>query len=171
MKQAYNCLGRACGGPNIPEDICKTKKTEYPQLIRQLPTDVSYFLTLSNEFRLQAVSVGGIPTRFRGKLYCVQIGHRCCTPHSQKMTRRHIRQAAGAFDCFNDNARSVHTDLCADLFRRRRSRMHAHDRARIFSRRACRRGRPYLHREQNATREKLTRPWRVCGMTPIIIIG
>src|SRR3981081_4816898 len=51
MKQAYNLPWARVCGPNIPEDTCKTRKTEITrQLIKQLPTDVSYFLTLSNEF-------------------------------------------------------------------------------------------------------------------------
>jgi hypothetical protein len=45
MKQAYNLPWARVCGPNIPEDTCKTRKTEITrQLIKQLPTDVSYFL-------------------------------------------------------------------------------------------------------------------------------
>src|SRR3979490_2951656 len=51
MKQAYNLPWARVCGPNLPEDISKGKRTQITrQLIRQLPTDASYFLTLATEF-------------------------------------------------------------------------------------------------------------------------
>src|SRR5260370_16930425 len=51
MKQAYNLPWARVCGPNIPEGIGKTERARITRrLIRQLPTDVSYFLTLATEF-------------------------------------------------------------------------------------------------------------------------
>ena len=63
MKQAYNLPWARVCGPNIPEGIGKTERAQITRrLIRQPPTDVSYFLTLATEFDYGGISVGRIPT-------------------------------------------------------------------------------------------------------------
>ena len=172
MKQAYNLPWARVCGPNIPEDICKTKKTEITrQLIRQLPTDVSYFLTLSNEFDYRLFLSEGFQPALEENYTVAPDRSPLLHTSFSKMTRRHIRQAQEHLIVSTTTPQAFIQTYAADLFRRRRKSYHRSRSRTIFSRRACVGGRPVSSPRTDATREKLTRPWRVCGMTPIIIIG
>ena len=94
MKQAYNPPWARMSGPSFPENLSERKKAEtVRQMIGQLPTNVSYFLTMANEsdFRL-FVSEGFEPVLEEN--FTIPPDRLPALHDSlSKMTKRHIRQA------------------------------------------------------------------------------
>ena len=121
MKQAYNLPWARVCGPNIPEDICKTKKTQITrQLIKQLPTDVSYFLTLSNEFDYRLFLSEGFQPALDENYTVAPDKSPLLHASFSKMTRRHIRQAQEHLIVSTTTPQAFIQTYAADLFRRRR---------------------------------------------------
>jgi hypothetical protein len=121
MKQAYNLPWARVCGPNIPEDICKTKKTQITrQLIKQLPADVSYFLTLSNEFDYRLFLSEGFQPALEENYTVAPDRSPLLHASFSKMTRRHIRQAQEHLIVSTTTPQAFIQTYAADLFRRRR---------------------------------------------------
>jgi GNAT acetyltransferase-like protein len=121
MKQAYNLPWARVCGPNIPEDFSQTRKAQITrQLIRQLPTNVSYFLTLATEFDYRLFLSEGFQPDLEDN-YTVAPDLSPVLPTSfSKMTRRHIRQAQEHLDVSTTTAEAFVETYAADLIRRRR---------------------------------------------------
>ena len=121
MKQAYNLPWARVCGPNISEGIDKVKADQITRrLIRELPTDVSYFLTLATEFDYRLFLSEGFQPHLEDN-YTVT-PDRSSELHASfsKMTRRHIRQAQEHLTVSTITPRAFIKAYAADLFRRRR---------------------------------------------------
>jgi hypothetical protein len=94
MKQAYNLPWARLGGPVIDEDVDPVRRSQIAKdLIDQLPSNRSYFLTLSNETDFNAFLAAG----FEGELeenFIIPV-EQAATWESRlsKMSRRHLRRA------------------------------------------------------------------------------
>ena len=121
MKQAYNLPWARVCGPNIPEGIGKIKKAQITrQLIKQLPTDVSYFLTLSNEFDYRLFLSEGFQPALEENYTVAPEQSPLLHASFSKMTRRHIRQAQEHLIVSTTTPHAFMQAYAADLFRRRR---------------------------------------------------
>ena len=121
MKQAYNLPWARVCGPNIPEGIGEANRAQITrQLIRQLPTDVSYFLTLATEFDYGLfLSEGFQPDLEDNYTVAPDLSAVLHTSFS-KMTRRHIRQAQQHLIVSTTTPRAFIQTYATDLIRRRR---------------------------------------------------
>src|SRR6266852_5610146 len=161
MKQAYNLPWARVCGPNIPEDTCKTKKAEITrQLIKQLPTDVSYFLTLSNEFDYRLFLSEGFQPALEETYTVAPDKSPLLHASFSKMTRRHIRQAQEHLIVSTTTPQAFIQTYAADLFRRRRKSYAPLTIAHDILKEGVRWGRPVSSPRTDATREKGTRPGR-----------
>jgi hypothetical protein len=121
MKQAYNLPWARVCGPDIPEGISKIKRAQITrQLIRQLPTDVSYFLTLANEFDYKLFLSEGFRPALEDNYTVAPDMSLVLHASFSKMTRRHIRQAQEHLVVSTTTPRVFIQTYGADLLRRRR---------------------------------------------------
>jgi hypothetical protein len=121
MKQAYNFPWARVCGPSIPKDIDWIKRVQITrEMIRQLPTDVSYFLTLADEFDYKLfLSEGFQPDPEDNYIVTPDRSSQLFASFS-KMTKRHIRQAQQHLIVSTTTAQSFMQTYAADLMRRRR---------------------------------------------------
>jgi hypothetical protein len=121
MKQAYNLPWARMCGPDISEGVSNPRRAEIArQLINQLPTDVSYFLTLATEFDYELFLSEGFQPALEEN-YTVTPERSPVLPTSfSKMTRRHIRQAQDHLVVSTTTPDVFIQTYAADLFRRRR---------------------------------------------------
>jgi hypothetical protein len=121
MKQAYNLPWARVCGPDIPEGISKIKRAQITrQLIRQLPTDVSYFLTLATEFDYKLFLSEGFRPALEDNYTVAPDMSLVLHASFSKMTRRHIRQAQEHLVVSTTTPRVFIQTYGADLLRRRR---------------------------------------------------
>jgi hypothetical protein len=121
MKQAYNLPWARVCGPNIPEGIGKTERARITrQLIRQLPTDVSYFLTLATEFDYGLFLSEGFQPDLEDNYTVAPNLSAVLHASFSKMTRRHIRQAQEHLIVSTTTSRAFIQTYATDLIRRRR---------------------------------------------------
>jgi hypothetical protein len=121
MKQAYNLPWARVCGPNIPEGISKAKRVQITrQLIRQLPTDVSYFLTLASEFDYGLFLSEGFQQALEDNYTVTPNLSAVLHASFSKMTRRHIRQAQEHLIVSTTTPRNFIQTYATDLIRRRR---------------------------------------------------
>jgi hypothetical protein len=95
MKQAYNLPWARAAGPMISETSRNRRSEIVGRLIKQLPANVSYFLTLSSEsdFR-QFLSAGFVPDLEDNYIIATKAASVLESSFS-KMTKRHLKQAQG----------------------------------------------------------------------------
>src|SRR5579863_2384250 len=95
MKQAYNLPWARAAGPMIYEMSRNRRSEIVSRLIKQLPANVSYFLTLSSEsdFR-QFLSEGFVPDLEDNYIIATKAASVLENSFS-KMTKRHLKQAQG----------------------------------------------------------------------------
>jgi hypothetical protein len=121
MKQAYNLPWARVCGPNLPEDISKGKRTQITrQLIRQLPTDASYFLTLATEFDYGLFLSEGFQPALEDNYTVTPNLSAVLHASFSKMTRRDIRQAQEHLIVSTTTPRAFIQAYATDLVRRRR---------------------------------------------------
>lgn len=121
MKQAYNLPWARVCGPNIPEGIGEAKRAQITrQLIRQLPTDVSYFLTLATEFDYRLFLSEGFQPDLEDNYTVTPDLSAVLHTSFSKMTRRHIRQAQEHLIVSTTTPRAFIQTYATDLIRRRR---------------------------------------------------
>jgi lipid II:glycine glycyltransferase (peptidoglycan interpeptide bridge formation enzyme) len=89
-------------------------------LIKQLPTDVSYFLTLSNEFDYRLFLSEGFQPALEENYTVAPDRSPLLHASFSKMTRRHIRQAQEHLIVSTTTPQAFIQTYAADLFRRRR---------------------------------------------------
>jgi hypothetical protein len=162
MKQAYNLPWARVCGPNLPEDISKSKRTQITrQLIRQLPTDASYFLTLATEFDYGLFLSEGFQPALEDNYTVTPNLSAVLHASFSKMTRRDIRQAQEHLIVSTTTPRALIQGLCdRSCPQTPQVVCAAHDRAR-YSRGRCAPGSsPRLHR----TRTRHRRNWRGDGV-------
>jgi hypothetical protein len=94
MRQAYNLPWARLCGPNIPKSTDADKRIKITrQLIKQLPTDVSYFLTLGSEFDYRIFLSEGFKPALENNYTVTPDQSPVLHTSFSKMTKRHIRQA------------------------------------------------------------------------------
>jgi hypothetical protein len=121
MKQAYNLPWARICGPSTPEGISKAKRAQIiRQLIRQLPTDVSYFLTLATEFDYGLFLSEGFQPALEDNYTITPNLSAVLHASFSKMTRRHIRQAQEHSIVSTTTPRTFIQTYANDLIRRRR---------------------------------------------------
>lgn len=121
MRQAYNLPWARVCGPNITESFSKAKRAQITrQLIKQLPTDVSYFLTLATEFDYRVfLSEGFQPALEDNYIVTADQSSRLHNSFS-KMTKRHLRQAQDHLIVSTTTPEIFIQTYATDLFHRRR---------------------------------------------------
>jgi hypothetical protein len=121
MKQAYNLPWARVCGPNIPEGIGKTERAQITRrLIRQLPTDVSYFLTLATEFDYGVFLSEGFQPDLEDNYTVTPDLSAVLHTSFSKMTKRHIRQAQEHLIVSTTTPPAFIQIYATDLIRRRR---------------------------------------------------
>lgn len=121
MKQAYNLPWARFQSPIVCETVSQNERAEIiRRLIRQLPTDVSYNLTLANEFDYRVfLSEGFEPYPEDNYIVTPDQAQRLCQSFST-MTKRHIRQAQEQLVVSTTTPRAFINIYAADLRRRHR---------------------------------------------------
>jgi hypothetical protein len=121
MKQAYNLPWARMCGPNIPEGTSETRRAGITrELIRQLPTDVSYFITLSSEFDYRLFLSEGFQPALEDNYTVAPDRLAALQASFSKMTKRHIRQAQDQLIVATTTPELFARAYATDLFRRRR---------------------------------------------------
>jgi hypothetical protein len=121
MKQAYNLPWARVCGPNIPEGISHDKKTEITRrLVKQLPTNVSYFLTLATQSDYELFLSEGFQPALEDNYTVPPNLSPVLHASFSKMTRRHIRQAQEHLIVSAASPRAFIQTYATDLTRRRR---------------------------------------------------
>jgi Acetyltransferase (GNAT) domain len=121
MKQAYNLPWARICAPSTPEGISKAERARITrQLIRQLPTDVSYFLTLATEFDYGLFLSEGFQPAPEDNYTITPNLSAVLHASFSKMTRRHIRQAQEHLIVSTMSPRTFIQTYANDLIRRRR---------------------------------------------------
>ena len=93
MKQGYNLPWARLSGLVIPERISETQRARIGhQLVRQLPTDVSYFLTLANKSDYELFLSEGFQPTLEDN-YMISVARFRMLPQFSKRIRYDIRQA------------------------------------------------------------------------------
>jgi hypothetical protein len=121
MKQAYNLPWARVCGPNISEGIDNVKATQIArQLIKRLPTDVTYFLTLATEFDYRLFLSEGFQPALEDNYTVTPARSLELHASFSKMTRRHLRQAQEHLIVSTTTPQIFIRTYATDLFRRRR---------------------------------------------------
>jgi hypothetical protein len=121
MKQAYNLPWARMCGPNIPEGTNEIKRAQITrQLIKQLPTDASYFLTLASEFDYRLFLSEGFQPALEDNYTVTPDLSPVLHASFSKMTRRHIRQAQEQLIVSTTTPDVFIQTYTTDLLRRRR---------------------------------------------------
>jgi hypothetical protein len=121
MKQAYNLPWARVCGPNIPEGVSETKRAQITrQLIKQLPTDVSYFLTLATESDYRLFLSEGFQPALEDNYVVTPDRSPVLHASFSKMTRRHVRQAQEHLIVSATTPEAFIQAYATDLFHRRR---------------------------------------------------
>jgi hypothetical protein len=94
MKQGYNLPWARLNGVSISEDVSETRRVEITrQLIRQLPKNVSLFLTLANELDYKLFLSEGFESIAEENYSIAPDRLKSLFDSFSKMTKRHIKQA------------------------------------------------------------------------------
>jgi hypothetical protein len=121
MKHAYNLHWARLCGPVVPESVCQTERAEIiRRLIRQLPTDVSYCLTLATEFDYEVFLSEGFEPDLEDNYIVTPDRSPALYQSFSKMTKRHIRQAEDQLIVSTTTPRTFIDTYAADLRRRHR---------------------------------------------------
>jgi hypothetical protein len=121
MKQAYNLSWARLCGPSIPEHFSNYKKAQITrELIRQLPTDVSYFLTLANKADYELFVAEGFQSALEEN-YTISHDRLATLQYSfSNLTKRHIRQAKRHLVVSTTTPEDFIDTYATNLFHRRR---------------------------------------------------
>lgn len=121
MKQGYDLPWARLSGITISENISQAKRAEVTrQLIRQLPKNVTLFLTLANEFDYNLFLSEGFKST-AGENYLIASDRLNSLYGSfSKMTKRHIKQAKRDLIVSTTTPEGFIDIYKADLARRRR---------------------------------------------------
>jgi hypothetical protein len=121
MRQAYNLPWTRMSGPNFPDGTSETRKAHITrQLIRQLPTNVSYFLTLASESDYRLFLAEGFQPALEDNYTVTPDRSPVLYGSFSKMTKRHIRQAQEDLIVSTATPEAFIQNYAADLVRRRR---------------------------------------------------
>jgi len=94
MKQGYNLPWARLCGLIISEGFSESQKAQIARrLIRELPTDVSYFLTLAKKFDYDQFLSEGFQPAIEDNYVISPARYRMLPESFSKMTKRHIRHA------------------------------------------------------------------------------
>jgi hypothetical protein len=94
MKQAHNLPWVRVCGPQIPDRVSEKRRAEITRrLIRQLPSNVSLFLTLANEFDFRLFLEEGFKPVEESNYFIPPDRLPALQASFSNMTKRHIRQA------------------------------------------------------------------------------
>jgi hypothetical protein len=121
MKQAYNLPWARTCGPSIPEGINEERRADITRrLIRQLPTNVSFFLTLADEFDFRLFLEEGFKPVSEANYVIPPVPFPALHASLSKMTKRHIKQAQRDLVVSTTTPDSFIEIYATDLARRRR---------------------------------------------------
>src|SRR6266852_5216953 len=121
MKQAYNLPWARTCGPSIPEGINEERRADITRrLIRQLPTNVSFFLTLADEFDFRSFLEEGFKPVSEANYVIPPVPFPALHASLSKMTKRHIKQAQRDLVVSTTTPDSFIEIYATDLARRRR---------------------------------------------------
>jgi hypothetical protein len=121
MKQAYNLPWARLGGPNISEGIDEERRARITrQLIRQLPSNVSFFLKLTNESDFKLFLEEGFKPDSENNYFIPPAALPTLHASFSKMTKRHIKQAQRDMVVSTVAPDAFIEIYAADLARRRR---------------------------------------------------
>jgi hypothetical protein len=121
LKQAYNLPWARMCGPDISEGVSNSRRAEITRrLINQLPTNVSYFLTLATEFDYQLFLSEGFQPALEENYTVTPERSPVLHTSFSKMTQRHIRQAQDHLVVSTTTPDVFIETYAADLLRRRR---------------------------------------------------
>jgi hypothetical protein len=94
MKQAYNLPWARIGGPLIAEDVDPMRRAQITRkLIDQLPSNVSYFIALSNENDFKIFLAAGFKADLEDNFIVPPDQATAWEGGLSKMTKRHLRKA------------------------------------------------------------------------------
>jgi Acetyltransferase (GNAT) domain len=121
MKQAYNLPWARLGGPNISKGIDEKRRARITrQLIRQLPSNVSFFLKLTNESDFKLFLEEGFKPYSENNYFIPPAALPTLHASFSKMTKRHIKQAQRDMVVSTVAPDAFIEIYAADLARRRR---------------------------------------------------
>jgi GNAT acetyltransferase-like protein len=121
MKQGYNLPWAHLSGLSIAEGIDEVRRTRIArQLIRQLPTDVSLFLTLANESDFELFLSEGFQPAMEENYFISPDRLPALHASFSKMTKRHIKQAQRDLVVSTTTPDSFIETYAVNLARRRR---------------------------------------------------
>jgi Acetyltransferase (GNAT) domain len=121
MKQGYNLPWARLCGPNVFEDVGEEKRAQITRrLIRQLPKDVSFFLTLADEFDFRLFVSEGFQSTSEDNYVISPDRLPALQAAFSSMTKRHIKQAQRDLMVSSTTPAAFVEIYAADLAQRRR---------------------------------------------------
>jgi hypothetical protein len=121
MKQGYNLPWARLCGPNVSEGIGEEKRAQITRkLIRQLPKDVSFFLTLADEFDFRLFVSEGFQSTSEDNYVISPDRLPALQAAFSNMTKRHIKQAQRDLMVSSTTPEAFTEIYAADLAQRRR---------------------------------------------------
>ena len=121
MKQAYNLPWASLCGPNVVDGISEVEEAAIKrQLIKQLPTGISYFVTLAHEADYKLFLLEGFQPALEDNFTVAPDQVPTLSDSFSKMTRRHIRQAERQLFVSTTTAEGFMQAYAADLLSKRR---------------------------------------------------
>jgi Acetyltransferase (GNAT) domain len=121
MRQGYNLPWARVCGPIISEELSEEKRAQVTrQLIRQLPRNVSLFLTLAGEFDFRLFLSEGFRSASEDNYFISPDRLPALYASFSKMTKRHIKQAQRDLVVSTTTPETFIEIYATDLARRRR---------------------------------------------------
>jgi hypothetical protein len=121
MKQGYNLPWARLCGPSVSEGVGEDKRAQITrQLIRQLPKDISFFLTLADEFDFRLFVSEGFQSTSEDNYIISPDRLPALQAAFSSMTKRHIKQGQRDLVVSTATPEAFIDIYAADLVRRRR---------------------------------------------------